>query len=156
MVNIDELRRQTDELNPEEVPVNEEMGDDRGSAAVAEAPRSESEQESAERAGSESEGSSDVVRTGLLQEVRNDGGPVAGEGDGVSDASAKPAPEPEVGKSARSITMVNGAKFHLGEILPWKGIHFQVIHLHNSSIVLQGVGLTEREIKRMLKARSNA
>lgn len=54
------------------------------------------------------------------------------------------------------ITAVNGSVFALGDTLPWRGIVFQVVHLDREFIGIQAIGLTGAEVKRMLKAKSNA
>lgn len=46
-------------------------------------------------------------------------------------------------------TMMNGARFSLGELLPWKGCQFQVIAVRHGAVLLQCIGLSTSEVKRL-------
>ena len=158
MDSIDALRAEADEfLNAEGEVLNAEVDEHRGSVAVAEEERSEIGPEVSQRGDGRVKWAENPVSVGLPE--RTEGELVtAGEGQGhsVPDASVQPDPSGEELKSAKSITFVNGAKFSLGEMLPWKGIHFQVIYVGDGTVALQGVGLSNTEIKRIMKRRPNA
>ena len=134
----------------------EQMEQHRRDLAVAEAQRRETGSEAAEGVDDEDQGQGDAVRTGLAQEVHAAGDDLQGGSAGVPESGAGTGVDAVKPEPISRITMVNGAQFALGEFIPWKGIHFQVIHLEKGFIGIQAVGLTNVEIKRMLKARSNA
>ena len=135
---------------------NESLANNRGSVTVDAEARTQAGSEGAVVDDGDSKGQDDVVRTGLSQIERDS---VDAEPRGSLDVPDASVPTVDGGvrqRSITSITMVNGARFSLGEFIPWKGIFFQVIELQNGTVTLQAIGLTNAEIKRMLKARSNA
>lgn len=74
----------------------------------------------------------------------------------VGQEDVPPAEGGDKEKAITRITAVNGSVFSLGETLPWKGLVFQLVHLDKEFIGLQAIGLTNAEVKRMMKTKSNA
>jgi hypothetical protein len=67
--------------------------------------------------------------------------------DDLSQSGGSSEPQ----RSKQAIGFVNGAKFYKGELLPWKGIQFQVIYLKGHTVILQGIDFTGKERKRLEK-----
>jgi hypothetical protein len=121
-----------------EVPL--EIRDRRRSYPVAVEERSETS-EGETRADGAGSGTEEAGSAGVPTPAEN---PSADQGQ-QSDS----VPETERPRSARSVTFLNGAKFYLGELIPWKGIQFQVIGMKGQSIVLHAIDLTGSERKRL-------
>lgn len=145
--NVDTLRSETDELNG-----NLEVNDGNSGEVVSTSGRD----------------SVDVGERGETVEERPADNDAEGGTEGaVSDQLPAPAQDPsddrrqqQQGDSAsqaersairrqRSVEFINGSKVYLGELVPFKGVLFQVIHIKNQTIAMTAIDLTSGEKKRL-------
>lgn len=143
--DVDQLRRETDEFTgpAEELEVTHgEMGNGGGSDSVADEERGATG-EGNERTDDSKPRPEEVVSDQLPTESQGASADRPQEQQGHGD------PEQQRPRPARTITFINGAKFYLGELLPWKGVLFQVIQVKGQGVVLQGIDLTGKEQKRL-------
>lgn len=143
--DVDTLRSETDELNG-----NLEVNDGNSGEVVSTSGRD----------------SVDVgERRETVEERPADNDAANGTEGAVSNQLPAPAQDPgddrrqqQQGDSAsqaagsriqRSVEFINGSKVYLGELVPFKGVLFQVIHIKNQTIAMTAIDLTSGEKKRL-------